>query len=45
MLATVCAQMDAVAVVSAPSEVQRARVLARPGMTAGDCPFIEFPLK
>lgn len=27
------AQMDGVAVVSAPSEVQRARVLSRPGMT------------
>ena len=27
-------QADKVAVVSAPSEVQRARVLARPGMTA-----------
>ncbi|CAM3248580.1 dephospho-CoA kinase [Paracoccus aminovorans] len=28
------AQMDGVAVVSAPADVQRARVLARPGMTA-----------
>ena len=27
-------EVDAIAVVSAPSEVQRARVLARPGMTA-----------
>jgi dephospho-CoA kinase len=28
-------EVDAIAVVSAPPEVQRARVLARPGMTAG----------
>ena len=30
------AQMDAVAVVTAPSRIQRARVLARPGMTEPD---------
>ncbi len=33
-------QMDGVAVVSAPAEVQRARVLARPGMTEADFQMI-----
>ena len=33
-------QMDGVAVVSAPPEVQRARVLARPGMTEADFQMI-----
>ncbi|MBE3638268.1 dephospho-CoA kinase [Mangrovicoccus algicola] len=34
------AEMDAVAVVSAPAEVQRARVLGRPGMTEADFEMI-----
>ncbi len=34
------AQMDGVAVVSAPADLQRARVLARPGMTAETLEFI-----
>ncbi|AGT10495.1 dephospho-CoA kinase [Paracoccus aminophilus JCM 7686] len=34
------AQMDGVAVVSAPAEIQRARVLARPGMTEAQFDFI-----
>ncbi|WP_126975236.1 dephospho-CoA kinase [Frigidibacter oleivorans] len=34
------AQVDAVAVVSAPAEVQRARVLARPGMTEAQLELI-----